>query len=166
WNGDGQIDLAATGDDLRIFVGDGRGGFRRAAGYGIHEANAVLAKGDWNRDGKPDLAVIGRATSTVSLFVSRADGGFRAADSYRVGGPATKHPASIAAGDWNGDGRIDLASADNGATGTISILIGSGAGAFMPATLYGAGPFPEGLVAGDWNGDGKLDLAVSNDTSA
>ncbi len=69
------------------------------------------------------------------------------------------NPVAIAAGDLNGDGKVDLVIANG--DGTIMVLLGSGTGTFAPAVAYAAGA-PTGLVLADFNGDGKLDVAISN----
>ena len=71
------------------------------------------------------------------------------------------NPQDVVAGDFDGDGNIDLAvlnSNDN----TISILIGDGAGGFTATRTYGTGNGPVAIVVGDFDGDGNLDLAVAN----
>ena len=69
----------------------------------------------------------------------------------------------MAAGDFDGDGNIDLAVL-NSNDKTISILIGDGTGGFTVSGTYGTGNGPVAIVVGDFNGDGKLDLAVANST--
>ena len=81
---------------------------------------------------------------------------FAAAASYGVG----SGPRSVTVGDWNGDGKPDLAVANEG--DNVSILLGNGNGTFQAKVDYGAGATPVSVTAGDWNGDGKLDLAVAN----
>ena len=75
------------------------------------------------------------------------------------------------AGDFNGDGRTDLAIADQGDLdiddggtdpGGVSVLLGNGDGTFQDQVTYAAGDHPYALVAGDFNGDGRTDLAVAN----
>ncbi len=65
------------------------------------------------------------------------------------------------AGDFTGDGHLDLAVANSG-DNTVSVLLGNGDGTFQPQVTYAVGQAPQALVAGDFTGDGHLDLAVAN----
>ena len=69
-------------------------------------------------------------------------------------------PVSVAVGDFNGDGKQDLAIANFGSN-NVSILLGNGAGSFGAATNFSVGGDPALLAVGDFNGDGKQDLAVA-----
>src|SRR5215469_6335377 len=82
---------------------------------------------------------------------------FAAAVNYAVG----TTPYSVAVGDFNGDGRADLAVANEG-SGTVSVLLGNGDGTFQAAVNYAVGTTPGSVAVGDFNGDGKADLAVTN----
>jgi VCBS repeat-containing protein len=73
-------------------------------------------------------------------------------------------PVSIATGDFNGDGVLDLVVA-NQASNTVSVLMGNGSGGFGPAVDYAVGSAPSSVAAVDLNGDGKLDLVVANTDS-
>ena len=75
---------------------------------------------------------------------------------------AGNHPLSVAVGDFNGDGKQDLAVANAATPSNVSILLGDGAGNFSAATNFGAGSYPLSVAVGDFNGDGKQDLAVAN----
>src|SRR5207302_39262 len=68
---------------------------------------------------------------------------------------------SVAVGDFNGDGRLDLATA-NFDSNDVSVLLGNGDGTFQAALTFAAGSGPSSVAAGDFNGDGKLDLAVAS----
>src|SRR5260370_41807701 len=77
----------------------------------------------------------------------------------------------IVAGDFNGDGKLDLAIADSGVSGgsdhgAVVILIGNGDGTFQTPARYAAGTSPVSLAVADFNGDGQLDLVVANAQSA
>ncbi len=70
-------------------------------------------------------------------------------------------PTSLAAADFNGDGRLDLAASNYG-TGDVSIFFGQGDGTFQPQIRVPAGVGPESVVAADLNGDGRTDLVVAD----
>jgi hypothetical protein len=66
-------------------------------------------------------------------------------------------------GDFNGDGKPDLAVTNFGFGSGISVLLSNGNGTFQAAVNYGAGSFPHSVAVGDFNGDGRPDLAVANE---
>src|SRR5262245_21904132 len=66
-------------------------------------------------------------------------------------------PHSVAVGDFNGDGKPDLAVA-NLSSDNVSLLLGDGAGGFSGPTNFGAGSLPDSVAVGDFNRDGKPDL--------
>jgi hypothetical protein len=70
-------------------------------------------------------------------------------------------PSSVAVGDFNGDGALDLAVA-NGYSRNVSVLLGNEDGTFQAARNFGAGLNPHSVAVGDFNGDGALDLGVAN----
>src|SRR5207247_25686 len=84
-----------------------------------------------------------------------AEAGFASAVNYGAG----TYPYFVAVGDFNGDGKQDLAIANN-ASDNLSILLGNGNGTFQTAVVYEARTNPYAIVARDFNRDGRQDLAV------
>jgi hypothetical protein len=167
-NGDGVPDLAvgsnqmrqATNDNVTILLGKGGGVFvPPLKSYPVLSDAVFLAVGDFNGDGRADLAVADEGSNAVSILLNNGAGGFQPRVDYAV----LKQPVSIAVGDFNGDGKPDLAVAEYGAN-AISILLGNGDGTFRSSVSYGLGiGSPTSVVAADFNGDGKLDLAISDE---
>ena len=96
-----------------------------------------MAVGDFNGDGRQDLAVANQGSATVSILLGNGNGTFGAATNFGVG----FIPFSVAVGDFNGDGSQDLAVANQGSA-NVSILLGNGNGTFGAATNFGAGVCP------------------------
>src|SRR6476619_1925034 len=79
--------------------------------------------------------------------------------------PVAANPQAVVTADFNNDGKLDLATSsydDATADGSVSVLLGNGAGSFQPARTFAAGPYAWSLTAGDFNADGKIDLATAN----
>jgi len=131
--------------------------YTSAKQYPAGTTPVAVCVGDFNRDGKTDVAAANSGSANVSVLLGNGDGTFQPAVNYSVG----QSPSSIVMGDFNGDGKQDLAVA-NSADGTVSILLGSGDGTFQPAMNFDAGSSPGAIVVGDFNSDGHLDIAVLN----
>ena len=94
----------------------------------------------------------------VSVLLGNGDGSFQGAQNFGVG---LRGAASIAVGDFNGDGLQDLAVA-NINTDDVAVLLGNGDGSFQGWQNFGAGYGAASIAVGDFNGDGLQDLAVAN----
>ena len=162
FNGDGRPDIAVTpfgtsGTVLDVALGNGDGTFQAPVSYTVGTNPEVMVVGDFNGDGKPDIAVVNNSSNTVSILLGNGDATFQAAVSYPVG----SNPESISLGDFNGDGLPDLAVA-NLTSNNVSVLLGNGNGTFQPASTYAAGSAPDAIAVADFNGDGRSDLAVTD----
>ncbi len=125
FNGDENEDLATyrnIGDGLNFvvnsFLGDGSGGFSSGGSSGVVGGLGSMAVGDFNGDGKEDLAVPSEQSNNVSVLLGDGSGGFAPQTTFAVG----NSPRSVAVGDFDGDGNSDLASA-NGNSNNVSVLI-------------------------------------------
>jgi hypothetical protein len=166
WNGDGKLDLAVANrfsDFVTILLGDGSGGFSVAAGSPVAVGTSPysIAVGDANADGKLDLMAANNGSNNVTILLGSGSGGFSQAGGSPVAVGA--NPESVAAGDLNGDGKLDLATANAGSN-NVTVLLGNGSGGFTAAAQspLSVGANPEFVAASDMNGDGKLDLIVAN----
>jgi Calx-beta domain/FG-GAP-like repeat/Bacterial Ig-like domain len=111
-----------------------------------------MAAGDFNGDGAPDFVTADRSSYTVSLLLSNGDGTFQPAVTFDDIGYT-----SVAAGDFDSNGTLDLAVGDNG----VNVLLGNGDGTFQTAVNYAAGSFPFSMAVADFNSDGAPDLAMA-----
>ncbi len=171
FNGDGKLDLVTANygaNDASVLLGNGDGTFHTAVNYGVGSMPDWVTVGDFNHDGKLDLAVANecgndptcQSGGTVGVLLGNGDGTFQTMVSYKTGA----NSASVAVGDFNGDGKPDLVVTNYGSA-NVSVLLGNGDGTFQTAVNYRVGSVPTSVAVGDFNGDGKLDLAVTNESS-
>jgi hypothetical protein len=172
WDGDGDLDLAVANRlsfDVTILVNDGMGSFSEPLSSPVDAGSqpSAITAGDWDGDGDLDLAVTRVFTFDVTILLNDGTGVFVEALSSPV--DVGSQPSAITAGDWDGDGDLDLAVA-NQLTFDVTVLLNNGTtgtglwlGFSQPSgSPIGAGDQPSAIVAGDWDGDGDLDLAVAN----
>jgi hypothetical protein len=162
FNGDGNLDVATAADNsytVSVLLGNGKGSFAPHVDYPVGADPAWMLTADLNLDGKLDLVTANAGDDNISVLLGKGDGTFQSATNYVLTGGA--NPYQVAVGDFNHDGKPDLAVADFN-TNTISILMGNGDGTFQPHVEYPTTSFPFGIVVGDFNGDGALDLAVTD----
>ncbi|PYM33848.1 MAG: hypothetical protein DME15_10030 [Candidatus Rokuibacteriota bacterium] len=162
-NGDGKLDLitASVGNVMvAVMLGNGDGTFQPAQMYPfVGDPESIVVR-DFNGDGKPDLALANddAPDAKVSVLLGNGDGSFQPVRYFSVGGMESE---SLAAGDVNGDGKVDLVVANAGSN-NVSVLLGNGDGTFQAAKTFPVGNRLEFVALGDFNGDRKLDLAVAS----
>jgi len=162
FNKDGKLDIATANysGGISVLLGVGDGTFNAKADYTVGFNPYSVTTGDFNKDGNLDIATsnYGSVNCTVAVLIGVGDGTFAASVSYGVG----TLPLSVTTGDFNGDGNLDIATANNGDS-NVSVLLGAGDGTFATAVGFGVGFGPYSVTAGDFNGDGRVDIAAAND---
>ena len=163
-NGDGLPDLATANVHTRtvsVLLNAGDGGFlgRRDYRTGGHGSfGSLVAIGDLNGDGKPDLAAAHIDPFAITVLLGRGDGTFAA---RREVTPPVEFgpPTQVAIGDMNGDHRPDLVTVGSGG---VFVFVGRGDGRFQAPVNYRVESEPYSIAIGDLNGDRRPDLATTN----
>ncbi|MBA3914120.1 MAG: VCBS repeat-containing protein [Acidobacteriales bacterium] len=163
FNGDQKLDLVTANGGgtcpcFSVLLGNGDGTFQPPISTRPPVISSVVGVGDFNRDGKLDVATAGQslATSKVTIYLGHGDGTFQKGLSYLIG----SSPNGIAVGDFRKTGKLDLAIADSLGPG-ISVLLGNGDGTFQQPVSYPT-ILPNSVTTADVNRDGKLDLVAAN----
>jgi hypothetical protein len=167
-NNDGKPDIVVANEqsnNVTILLGDGKGGFTQAKGSPFpagHDPNDI-AIGDFNRDGKLDLAFANHEEKHLTVLLGNGQGGFTPAPNSPFAVEVKPHTHGVATGDLNGDGNLDLVT-DSWGNDQVAVLFGDGKGSFNTSgTFLDVGKMPYQRVrVGDINGDGKSDIITTN----
>jgi hypothetical protein len=163
FNGDGFLDLAVVNsspnsNNVSVLLGNGDGTFQSQVIYQVSNLPSVVAVGDVNGDGIPDLVVANNdQVGSVSVLLGNGDGTFQPQAVYLTG----SFPRSLALGDFNNDGILDIVTADSG-DNNVSVMLGNGDGTFGAPAVYAVGTSPYSVAVGDLNGDGYPDVIAAN----
>jgi hypothetical protein len=160
----GNLDLVFAdwlSNQIVILLGNGDGTFQPARTFSA--ANPLgIAAGDFNEDGKEDLAVVetnGTGDGKIAIFLGDGEGGFKLSSSNLIGVASV----NVAVADFNGDGHLDVAVTDQGfeSPGDLIVFFGDGRGKLRKVAKFKMSQGPVGIAAADLNGDNHPDLAVT-----
>ncbi|MBI2417394.1 MAG: VCBS repeat-containing protein [Ignavibacteriales bacterium] len=164
-SGDGISDIIVGNSNnktLSILINNGNGTFTTSVQATSGDPRG-LAISDVNADGNLDVIATnfsdgaGTINNTLDVFINSGNGSLTLSGTPYTG----SGPFSVATGDFNNDGSIDLATANYGAA-SISILLNNGSGTFTQSSAVSTGSFPYHIASADFNGDGAMDLMATN----
>jgi hypothetical protein len=160
FNHDGKVDVVIIDPPyISVLLGNGDGTFQAPKDNSSFPDYPVwLVVGDFNNDHHPDVAVVGYFGSNIDMGVllGNGDGTLRPS----LTSPLNDTPYSIAAGDFNHDGNLDVAISDYFVPGDVVVQLGNGDGSFQSAVDYPTTGAGGEVVAHDLNADGELDLVL------
>lgn len=159
-NHDQIIDLIIANKNsgtLSVLIGNRNGTFQTHIDYTSGSGPSALVAADFNNDGNIDIAVNSSTDSLISVLTGSGDGAlsFNLNDNFSAG----LDPAGLVSGDFNHDGRLDLA-VSNGVNQSFAVLWGNGNAKFQTNTVYPTNFSTGGLYTEDFNADGYIDLGV------
>jgi hypothetical protein len=175
FNGDGNLDVAVVNlsdNNVSIYLGQSDGSFIKSADYAVGVSPDAITVADFNGDGKLDLAITNQncantcGPGSVSVLLNRGDGTFQPAAVYAT----DSDPVSVVAGDFNGDGKTDLAVANaispvSPGPGTVIVFLNNGNGTFSRGGEYPAGSGVSQMAAVKLGGTANPSLVVTNFTA-
>ncbi|CAF4344529.1 unnamed protein product, partial [Adineta steineri] len=150
-------------NNIAVFLGYGNAGLSSKSitySTGTNSTPYMVAVGDFNNDGRPDIAVANYGVNNVGIFLGLGNGVFGSQSTLSTG---SSRPLWIYVADLNNDKAQDMIIVNYG-TQSISIFYGSGTGKFSNAITFFTGydSIPMGITVGDFNNDKQMDIAIAN----
>lgn len=171
FDGDGDLDLAVSltyyedNGGVAVLLNNGGGTFGKARMYRLPISGKDVVAGDLNGDGNLDLALPDSVDEDVTVYRGRGNGTFVYVDSYAVGEEAG-NPHSITEADFDGDGDLDVATANwssnKNPSENVSVLENAGDGTLGNPQVFEAGANPSDVIKVRLDGDTKPDLVAAN----
>ena len=152
---DYQSGVMVDSDQVEIFLSTSSGFSRAPAHLGHGHSDATIA--DFDADGHPDLAIANAVDDTLTIFLGDGTGAFTAT----AASPLAVAARDMVTGDFDGDGKLDLATMLRTGQAGVKLLLGNGAGAFTDGGTTAIGTAYNALAATDFDSDGDLDLVTS-----
>jgi hypothetical protein len=145
-----------------VFLRQAGGGFAQEAGspIAVGSGPSGAAVGDYNGDGRADLAVSSFVAGNVSVLLRQPGGSFALEGGAAI--PLGARISAVAAGDFNSDGRLDLVATQNDGNQVVVLLRNASNTGFVAQPPLPTGLTPVAIAVGDYNGDGLADLAIAN----
>jgi hypothetical protein len=157
----GNYNITSTNGYANVLLGDGSGGFSAGDAHALgSSAPASVQVGDFNGDGKLDIVTANRDRNDVSVLLGNGDGSLGIEANYYPDRASGSPTASVALGDVNGDGKLDLVTANP--DGSVGVLLGNGDGTFQAGKTSPVGASAWSLALADLNNDGHLDVVTAN----
>ncbi len=167
-DGDGDLDLLtssyainASGSLVSVRLNDGSGNYGGGSNYGVGIGPRSVAVADIDGDGDLDFVATTNDANIdlnrVAVWRNNGTGTFSPDADYNVG----SNPRNVAIGDIDGDGDLDLLTANSGSS-NVWVFLNNGSGTFSAGTPVALSDRPAGVALGDVDGDGDLDLLTSN----
>jgi hypothetical protein len=161
-NGDGAPDIITSSRDdntVTVLLGNGDGTFRPEENFQTGKTPRRLAVGDFNGDGRLDLVTANEGDNTASILLGNGDGTF--ASGIAAAPAPDLRPFQVAIADVNGDGRLDIVTA-NRSDNSVSVLLANPDGSFQTRETYPTGRQPFSVAVADLAGDGIMDIVTAN----
>lgn len=167
---DGDVDLVVSNtysDSVSVLFNEGNGAFASAVDYPVGSNPETVKLGDFDNDGDLDVATANLYSNNVSVLWNAGNGAFGAPINYPVGLAGETSPQSVAVGDFDEDGSLDLVateiSFETSEYNSLVVFLNQGDGTFAPPVPYAIGiTGPHAVATADVDNDGDLDIVVTN----